>query len=213
METGEEVASSPAAERHGLMELEPSDAEVVRDVLRGDRERFGVLLERYKGYIFSIVARYVPYEQVEEVAHEVAVQIYLSLSGFRGTDQAQWKGWISKIAVRTAYAFWRERYRQREIPMDSLTEEHRVWMEAVMGEVSEDRFNRLSEQREALEVLDWALNRLSPKERMVLQLTALDGYSVKEAADLLGWSVPNVKVRAMRARRRLKRVLEEMGER
>jgi len=194
------------------MELEPSDAEVVRDVLQGDRERFGILLKRYKGYIFSIVARYVPQEHVEEVAQEVAVQIYLSLSGFRGTDQAEWKGWVSKIAVRTAYAFWRERYRKREMPMDSLGDEERTWMDAVMGEVSAERFNRLSQQQEAIQVLDWALSRLSPEERMVLQLTALDGHSVKEAAGLLGWSVPNVKVRAMRARRRLRKILEDAGE-
>jgi RNA polymerase sigma-70 factor (ECF subfamily) len=194
------------------MEREPSDAEVVKDVLNGNRERFSILLKRYKRYIFSIVARYVPPEHVEEVAQEAAVQSYLSLSGFRGSEDDEFRGWISKIAVRTAYAFWRERYKKKEMSMDSLREEEQRWMETVMGDISAEEFSRLSQQQEAIQVLDWALNRLSPKERMVLQLTALEEYSVKEAAEILGWSVPNVKVRAMRARRRLRKILEEAGE-
>ncbi len=194
------------------MAREASDTEVIRDVLEGRTERFQVLLERYKGYLFSIVARHVPPDQVEEVAHEAAVQMYLSLSKFKGESQEEWRGWISKIAVRAAYAFWRERYKSREVPMDSLAEEQKVWIEGVMGEASQERFEELAQREEASQVLDWALNKLSAEDRMVLELTALEGYSVKEAAELLGWSLAKVKVRAMRARRKLNKLLREVTE-
>jgi RNA polymerase sigma-70 factor (ECF subfamily) len=43
---------------------------------------------------------------------------------------------------------------------------------------------------------------------MVLTLVHLEGHSVREAAELLGWSTVNVKVRAHRARQQLRKVLE-----
>ena len=48
-------------------------------------------------------------------------------------------------------------------------------------------------QKEAGEILDLALGRLSAGDRMVLELVYLEGHSVKEAAGLLGWSTVNVK--------------------
>ena len=62
-------------------------------------------------------------------------------------------------------------------------------------------------------MLQWALSRLSPEHRMVLTLVHLEGYSVREAARLLGWNVVNVKVRAYRARQALRQLFlaEEQG--
>ena len=74
---------------------------------------------------------------------------------------------------------------------------------------SEDRFYNLVRRREATEVLEWALGQLSPENRAVLTLVHLDGHSVREAAQLLGWSVVNVKVRAHRARQMLRTLLLE----
>jgi RNA polymerase sigma-70 factor, ECF subfamily len=58
-------------------------------------------------------------------------------------------------------------------------------------------------------MLDWAMDRLSPEDRMVVELIYLEGLSGKEAADLLGWSVANVKVRAFRSRNKLRKLLSE----
>jgi RNA polymerase sigma-70 factor (ECF subfamily) len=61
--------------------------------------------------------------------------------------------------------------------------------------------------------LQWALGRLSPENRLVVTLVHLDGHSIREAAALLGWSMINVKVRAHRARRALRNILEELETR
>jgi RNA polymerase sigma-70 factor (ECF subfamily) len=55
--------------------------------------------------------------------------------------------------------------------------------------------------------LDWALDRLSAEDRMVLELVYLEGLSVKETAELLGWSVANVKVRSHRSRKKVEKLL------
>jgi RNA polymerase sigma-70 factor (ECF subfamily) len=57
------------------------------------------------------------------------------------------------------------------------------------------------------------LNKLSADERLVITLLELEEKSVREAAELTGWSEANVKVRAFRARHALKKVLEASHER
>jgi len=183
----------------------PSDAEIVRRVIEGEINAFESLLLRYKDHVLEVVKKHVPYNEVEETAHDVFVRAYQSLSTFKG--RSSFKQWLSAIAVRTCYDFWRKRYRSREVPMSSLTEEHQEWLERVVSNRSGQSFDDKASQREARELLDWALDRLSPGDRMVLELVYLEGLSGREAADLLGWTVANVKVRSLRARRRLHNLL------
>ena len=183
----------------------PSDAEIVRRVIGGEINAFESLLLRYKSHVLEVVKRHVPYNEVEETAHDVFVRAYLSLPTFK--ERSSFKQWLSTIAVRTCYDFWRKRYRSREVPMSSLAEEHHEWLEKVVSNRSGQSFTDRDSQKKAGELLDWALDRLSPGDRMVLELVYLEGLSGREAADLLGWSVANVKVRSLRARKKLRDLL------
>ena len=188
----------------------PSDVEIVRRVMEGEINAFESLLLRYKDHVLEVVKKHVPYNEVEETAHDVFVRAYQSLSTFKG--RSSFKQWLSAIAVRACYDFWRKRYRSRELPMSSLTEEHQEWLEKVVSNRSGQSFADKDSQGKARELLDWALNRLSPEDRMVLELVYLEGLSGREAADLLGWSVANVKVRSLRARRKLRNLLARLVE-
>ena len=188
----------------------PSDAEIVRRVIEGEINAFESLLLRYKDHVLGVVKKHVPYNEVEETAHDVFVRAYQSLSTFKG--RSSFKQWLSAIAVRACYDFWRKRYRSRELPMSSLTEGHQEWLEKILSNRSGQSFDDKASQREARELLDWALDRLSPGDRMILELVYLEGLSGREAADLLGWSVANVKVRSLRARRKLRNLLARSAE-
>ena len=185
-----------------------SDVEIIRRVLDGDINAFESLLVKYRDHVFRIVRKHVPYDQAEETAHEAFIRAFQSLSGFKGTGG--FAQWLSSIAVKTCYDYWRGVYKSRELPMSSLTEKHHRWVETVISDQSSRSFDETGAQKDAREVLDWALERLSPGDRMVLELTYLEGLSVKEAAALLGWSVANVKVRSFRSRRRLRNILARM---
>ncbi|HKC94150.1 MAG TPA: RNA polymerase sigma factor, partial [Nitrospira sp.] len=124
----------------------------------------------------------------------------------RFSDLVSFDHWLAGIAVRTCYDFWRARKRD-ELPVSALTDEHQRWIDQVLATQSDDQFHDQVRRREAAEVLEWALRQLSPENRAVLTLVHLDGHSVREAAQLLGWSVVNVKVRAHRARRALRKIL------
>ena len=188
----------------------PSDTEIVRRVLQGEINAFESLLLRYQDHVFEVVKKHVPYSEVEETAHDVFVRAYQSLSTFQG--RSSFRQWLSAIAVRACYDFWRKRYRNRELPMSSLTEEHPEWLEKVVSNRSGESFDDNYSQKGARELLAWALDRLSAEDRMVLELIYLEGLSGREASDLLGWSVANVKVRSLRARRKLRSLVMGLVE-
>jgi RNA polymerase sigma-70 factor, ECF subfamily len=186
--------------------IKPSDIEIVRRVLNGDANAFESLLTRHKDTVLNIVKKHVPYNDIEETTHNVFLRAYQSLPTYKG--RGGFKPWLSSIAVRTCYDFWRKTYRSREVPMSALTKKHQKWLEEVISEQSEQAIKEKGSQNEARELLDWALGRLSAQDRMVLELVYLEGLSGKEAADLLGWSVSNVKIRCFRSRKKLEKILE-----
>ena len=186
--------------------LSPSDADIVRQVLGGDVNAFESLLARHKVLVLKIVTRHVPRQDVEETAQEAFVRAYLSLPTFAG--RSDFSQWLSSIAVRTCYDFWRKAYRSREIPMSAVTDKHRDWLESVLSGESEASLREDTSRSEAKALLEYALASLSAEDRMVLELIYLEGRSVKEAAGLLGWTTANVKVRSFRSRRKLEKLLK-----
>ena len=186
------------------------DLEIIHRVLRGEIDLFAELITRYQQHVAGIVGRHVPRDRVAEVAHDAFVRAYGGLAGYSG--QAPFEHWLSRIAVRTCYQFWRA-MRREELPVSALTEEPLQWMEQVLASESDDRFREQVKRREAEELSQWALGHLSAENRLVLSLMYLDGHSARETAGLLGWSVAKVKVRAYRARQTLRTLLREEWER
>ena len=184
------------------------DEEIIRRVLAGDTDLFEELLMRYQGHVGRIVAGHVPCERVDEVAHEVFVRAYTSLPTY--SFRTPFSHWLSTIAVRSCYDVWREASARKEVSLSGpsdIAEEQQQWIEHVLASESKERFDAMVRQQEATDLLQGALTQLSPENRMVVTLVHLEGYSVREAAALLGWTVVNVKVRAHRARQQLRKIL------
>ena len=180
------------------------ESDLVRRIRQGETERFAELIDRYQRHVGRIVGRRAPAERVRELVHEVFVKAYVNLAQF--SDSVPFGHWLAGIAVRTCYDFWRERAR-KEVPVSALSEDHQRWIEQTLSSQSDRQFRDETAKQDAAEVLEWALRQLSPENRAVLTLVHLDGYSVRETAQLLGWSLVNVKVRAHRARRALRALL------
>ena len=124
------------------------------------------------------------------------MKAYQKLKSFRG--EAPFEHWVSRIAVHSCYDFLRQTRHDREnVPLDGIEI-------GMLDNVS---------ARDATEVLQWAMARLSAEERLVITLLELEEKSVRETAELTGWSESNVKVRAFRARQALKKILETNHER
>jgi len=180
------------------------ESDLVRRIRQGETERFAELIDRYQRHVSRIVGRRVPADRVRELVHEVFVKAYVNLAQF--SDSVPFEHWLAGIAVRTCYDFWRARARE-EVPVSALSDEHQGWIEQTLSSQSDRQFRDQTAKQEAAEVLEWALRQLSPENRAVLTLVHLDGYSVREAAQLLGWTLVNVKVRAYRARQAMRALL------
>jgi len=176
---------------------EPSDERLIQSTLAGDDEAFAALVRRHRQKVFGIAWRFARNgHELDDVCQEIFVKAYRNLPEFRG--EAPFEHWLSRIAVRTCYDLLRKTRRERgNVPLDGVEI-------AVEDNVSPAR---------AAEVLRWAMDKLSADERMVITLLELEEHSVREVAGLTGWSEANVKVRAFRARRSLKKILEAGHER
>lgn len=187
-----------------------SDAEALEAIRRGNAHAFRHFIAAYKGAVERIVAGHVPRSAVQDVAQEAFIRAYNSLGGY--DSGRPFANWMSTLALRTCYDHLRGMYASRERTFSELAPEGAEWLEGVVDRASLEADAREQEKDAAGKALDWALGQLPPLERMVLTLTALEGHSVEEAAAMLEMSAVNVRVRAHRARKKLKGILEkEMG--
>lgn len=175
---------------------EPTDERLIQDALTGDDEAFATLVRRHKGKVFGIASRYARNDHdLDDLAQEVFIRAYRKLDKFR--DDAPFEHWLSRIAVRSCSDFLRKtRPEKQNVSLDS--------MNMTLNDVAADKPVSTHEVRE---ILDFALNHLSAKDRLVITLLELEEKSVREVAELTGWSESNVKVRAFRARKALEKVL------
>jgi len=189
-----------------LVDME--DAGILKRIRAGDVDAYAGLMTKYQGRVSGIVSGHAPRDQVSELTHEVFVRAYRSLDGYRG--ESPFGHWLAKVAVRTCHDYWRSEYRRRERPESELSDECRAYVEEVSALETSEAAEESASRREAGALLAWALDRLSPTDRMVVTLTHLEERPVAEAAEMLGISVPNVKVRAFRARKKLRDLLGDV---
>lgn len=188
-----------------------SDIALIHRVTKGDAGAFEIIMREYSEFVLRIVKRHVPKNDIEDISQNAFLRIYRSLKMYEG--KGSFKSWLSSITVRTCYDYWRKAYKTREIPMNSLTEKQQLWLEnTISNESATEQYER-GLQKEASELLEWALCRLSAEDRMVMELVYLEGYSGKEVAELLGWSISNVKVRSFRLKKKLKTILKAAQKR
>ena len=113
--------------------MEPTEAELISAVLKGDCASFEPLVTKYQGRVFATARRYARREsEVEDIVQEVFIKAYQRLAGFRG--EAPFEHWLMRLAVRTCYDFLRAHQRNRETPFTELTEPETDWLEQFVVE-------------------------------------------------------------------------------
>ena len=178
------------------------DADLVRSVIAGDDEAFEELVRRHKGAILRTAARFARnHAELEDLGQEAFLRAYRDLRSFRG--DAPFGHWLARIMVRVCYDALRKRRR----------EERDVSLESLAAPVADPSTENGPSAQQARLILDRAMSRLKPEDRMVITLFELEDRTVREVAELTGWSETRVKVRAFRAREALKRSIGGDDER
>lgn len=179
------------------------DTQLLDRIRAGATEEFAEVVRRHQDHIFAVLYRYErdPH-RLEDLAQETFLKAWRALEQFDG--RAPLEHWLTRIAVRTALDHWRKQKRRRaEVAFEELGEGAQNWLATGDDE-------RELAVGEAREILDAALSTLSPADRMIIVLQEIDGRSTKEIAALTGASGVAVRVRALRARARLKAALEQL---
>ena len=187
--------------------MERSEAELIAAVLRGDRASFEPLVAKYSPRVFATARRYARREsEIEDIAQEVWLKAFDKLKSFRG--EAPFEHWLMRLAVRTCYDFLRGHQRNRESSFSEISEPEEDWLDRFVA----DPGSAAEDADAARALVNRVLERLSPEARLVIQLLEIEDRSVNEIAELTGWSVPLVKVRAFRARAEMRKILARMAK-
>ena len=174
----------------GKSAVDDEEKALIDRSLGGDQDAFAALVRRHQRRVFALAGRFFRQRaDVEDLAQESFLIAWRKLGTFRGN--APFESWITRICLNLCYA----RLKARK-PTQELFE-----ADLVAPNPSPDA--RLEVER--------LLATLAPADRFVLQLLDGEGWSVAEIAERLGWTGVNVKVRAHRARKKLRRLLEEGG--
>ena len=179
------------------------DAELLQRIRAGAVDEFAELVQRHQARVFAILHRYErDVQRVEDLAQETFLKAWRALGQF--DERAPFEHWISRIAVRTALDHLRREKKHRgDLGFDDLGEDALDWLQA--GDAKSEL-----DSRSAAETLHLALAELSPVDRVVITMQELEGRSVKEIAAAIGASAIAVRVRAVRARAKLKHALEKL---
>jgi RNA polymerase sigma-70 factor (ECF subfamily) len=185
--------------------MERTEAELIAAVLKGDAASFEPLVQKYSPRVFATARRYARREsEVEDIAQEVWLKAFSKLQSFRG--EAPFEHWLMRMTVRTCYDFLRGHQRNRESSFSELSEPESDWLERFVTQPE-----TLTDDADAAKLLiERVMEKLSPSARLVITLLEIEDRSVKEIAELTGWSVPLVKVRAFRARGEMRKILAKM---
>ncbi len=185
--------------------MEATDAELIAAVLKGDTASFEPLVAKYQPRVFATARRYARREsEVEDIVQEAFLKAFQKLSSYRA--EAPFEHWLMRLTVRTCYDFLRGHQRNREITLTDFSGEEEQWLDKFAAR-PEDADEHASAARDLIQRL---LEQLPADARLIIQLLEIEERSIKEISELTGWSIPLVKVRAFRARARMKKCLEKM---
>lgn len=162
-------------------------------------EKFNAIVSENSDRIRRICRYYNANEEDQkDMYQEVLVNIWKSLDNFRG--DAAITTWIYRVAVNTSLTFTGKAYRHMKLTVNGDTQN-------LSTVIDEESLQEKLEQELQLNHLQTELNQLPVMDKALISLM-LEGLSMKEIADVIGITEPNVKVKIHRIKTQLKEKLK-----
>lgn len=181
------------------------DAQLLAAHVDGDPNAFDVLFQRHRDRLWAVALRTMcDPEEAADALQEAMIAAFRRAGGFRG--DAQVTTWLHRIVVNACLdRIRRNRVRRAEPLPDDVDRE----LELADGtDVTEGL-----ERDEVREQVLAALAQLGADQRAALVLVDVEGYSVEQAARMLGCATGTVKSRCSRGRGRLALLLAPLRDR
>ena len=188
------------------MNPDPGELRVlVASAREGSEDAARTLVEHFQPRVLGLVRLHLPRgEDPADIAQDVFVKVFTRLGRCR--DVSSLWSWIAQITVRTCIDKGRAQKRRPLIRWSDLSERQQATLEDWHTSSCE-----LEERHvDARDVIEQLLSQLSAQERLLIRSLDLEEQTAAEVAALTGWSVGNVRVKAYRARRRLKTIYRKL---
>lgn len=176
-----------------------ADLPLVQRAQAGDLDAFDNLAERHQAMITGILYRFAPDRaDLEDMVQDTFVRAWKALPQW--TPEKPFIHWLKRIAVNVGMDFCNKQARKPLGNQADNSDEH-------LSRLSTDTIEEES-TRTAVEKAQYLLSQASPEDRALLTLLYLNEMSIAEVAEHFGWSQANTKIKAYRARKRLKLILD-----
>ena len=193
-------AAEPQADLSRTRAAGGEERQLVRAAQKGDKAAFETLVQRHQHRVFAVVRGILKrQEDVEDIAQQVFVKAYFSLKRF--DQRAAFSTWLYKITMNECWDLLRKRKARPLVYESDFSAEQSRQYAAPEREVT--RGPDTSDRMAMRERLEGMLSQLEKRDRAMLVLKEVEGFSVEEIADSMGLNANTVKVRLFRARRRI----------
>jgi RNA polymerase sigma-70 factor, ECF subfamily len=188
--------------------MDDSDADaLVQGALRHDDAAARELVRRLYPLVAKMVRSHRPRRTSEEdLCQVIFIKVFQKLSQFSG--KVPLEHWVSRIAVNTCLSQIKAEKVRPELRQADLSEEEQAVVDNLATSSDELAPDRQLASRQLVEHL---LQLLRPAERLVIDLLYLQGRSVEEIHKITGLGVAAIKVRAFRARQKMRAQLAKIG--
>jgi RNA polymerase sigma factor (sigma-70 family) len=178
-------------------------------VHRRDQAAARELVDHLYPLVIRIVRAHLPRRMAEEdLSQEIFLKMFTRIEQYKGS--VPFSHWVSRIAVTTCIDQLRAQKRRPEFRWADLSENEAGVLDNVL---TNERDVAPDEALAASELVHKLLEQLNPEDRLIVRLIDLEQKSIAEISQVTGWKQSLVKVRAFRARRKLKKLFEELEQR
>ncbi len=168
---------------------------LVKSAACGNRDSYGILVKNYTGFVYTMALRMTgDHHLAEDLCQDVFLKGWLKLSRLR--EPAAFPGWIAAIARRTCLNAVEKRNRKMEVGEE----------EAVLVNLNPTLPTAYDSSRI---ILEEAVSQLSLRDRQLVTLCYFKELTSAEVAEIMEIPPGTVRVYLLRARARLKDLLEE----
>ncbi|MFC6359204.1 RNA polymerase sigma factor SigM [Luteococcus peritonei] len=180
------------------------DRQLLAAHVAGDPEAFALIFQRHRDRLWAVALRTLKDpEEAADALQEAMISAFRRAEGFRG--EAQVTTWLHRIVVNACLDRIRRNAVRRTEPLPEQGEAD----PALAGAGGQE--DRLEREQLRLGVIE-ALAQINADQRAAIVLVDMEGYSVEEAATMLGCAPGTVKSRCSRGRARLAPLLQDLRQ-
>jgi len=190
----------PRTETAGPTARAEEDRELVRRAQKDDKQAFEALVLRHQNRVFAVAGGILRNrEDVEDIAQQVFLKAYFSIKRF--DQRAAFSTWLYKITVNECWDLLRKR-KVRPLVVEADLSEEQAQVYQASSEQSDGKPDT-SEQLAARQQVDELMSCLDERDRAMLVMKEVQGFSVEEIAEIMEINGNTVKVRLFRARQKI----------